>query len=261
MGTSQAFFLIRNSGLNPDQIKKKQKVLTDKRTKPLIYETMLEEYRIGESPEFIKGFEAFIWHMSKYKTLPPDKAREYLEYNYIAFKKLFKPETEGQPRWIKQHISRQEKQNSLNRNPVIAYNKTAKWFPFFDANLCEGSIEIIDDLKMLSRIFGVPVLAFSVFDSDGLFVSFTDQKNMVDYHHVKPNTSGFQEFDVEVYKTVFPTFLLDFCDNNDHKKLTEIWNSDQYIFAEDRMVDMCAILGISVLYNDRDAPDGFYIIE
>jgi len=222
---------------------------------------MLEEYRIGESPEFIKGFEAFIWHMSKFKTLPPDKAREYLKYNYIAFKNTFKPETQGQQRWIKQHISRQEKQNCLNRSPVIAYNKTAKWFPFFDANLCEGSIAIIDDLKLLSKIFGVPVIAFSVYDSDCLFVSFADQKNMVDYNHVKPNTSDFQAYDVEVYKTVFPTYLLDFCDNNDHKKLTEVWNSDQYIFAEDRMINMCAILRISVLYNDSEAPDGFYIIS
>ena len=261
MGISQAFFFIRNLELYPDQIKEKQKVFKDKRTKPLIYEAMLEEYRIGESPEFIKVFEAFIWHMSKYKTLPPDKAREYLEYNYRAFKKTFKPEPQGPPRWIKQHISRQEKQNGLNRNPVIAYNKTAKWFPFFETNLCEGSIAIIDDLKLLSRIFGVPVLAFSVCDSDILLVSFTDQKNMVEYNHAKPNISNFQEFDVEVYKTVFPSFLLDFCDNNDHKKLAEIWNSDQYIFAEDRMTNMCAILGISVLDNDREAPDGFCIID
>jgi len=222
---------------------------------------MLEEYRIGESPEFIKGFEAFIWHMSKYKYLPPDKAREYLKYNFIAFKNTFNPETQGLPRWIKLLVSKHEKQNSLNRSPVIAYNKTAKWFPFFEANLCEGSIATMDDLKMLSRIFGVPVLAFSVFDSDVLLVSFADQENMVGYNHTKPNISVFQALDVDDYSTDFPAFLLDFCDKNDYKKLTEIWNSSHYIFAEDRLTDICAMLGISVLYNDRDAPDGFYIVE
>jgi len=60
MGTSQAFFLIRNSGFDLDKIKKKQKVFIDKKVKPLIYEAMLEEHRIGESPEFINGIAGLV---------------------------------------------------------------------------------------------------------------------------------------------------------------------------------------------------------
>ena len=53
---------------------------------------------------------------------------------------------------------------------TIAYRPDAKWLPLFETKLCEGYIASSRDAARLSKLFAVPVLAFSVFDSDILFV-------------------------------------------------------------------------------------------
>ena len=149
---------------------------------------------------------------------------------------------------------------SSAEHAVIGFAPSAKMLPFFNVNICEGYTASSKDTAALSEQFGTPVLALSVFDSDIMFVSYSDASSDVGYDYAKPNIEdleGFEEYDTDVYSTGFPEFLLTMCSEAEHQKLREIWESEEYLFAEDRLYDICQLIGGSIIYDEDDMPDGF----
>ena len=56
---------------------------------------------------------------------------------------------------------------------IAAYAPDARWIPLFEANMCEGTSASSRNTNRLAEIFGVPVLACSLYDSDVLMVSYS----------------------------------------------------------------------------------------
>ena len=140
---------------------------------------------------------------------------------------------------------------------TIAYKPDAKWLPLFETKLCEGYIASSRDATRLSKLFAAPVLAFSVFDSDILFVSYSDAKKKIRRDYAKPNSEEIKEYDTEQYNKEFPEFLSEFCDRDE---LKAIWDHTNEIFAEDRLEKLCRIMKIDLLYDGACALDGYQLI-
>ena len=151
------------------------------------------------------------------------------------------------------YTDRDDEDDSLDC-PTILYQESAKWLPFYDEDICEGYIASHEDAMKLSIIFSTPVLAFSVFDSDILFVSYADTNKNIHYNYAKPNIDGYDEFDIDLYKTAFPTFLLDFCLAKEKEAFDEIWNGEE-VFSENRMECLCELIGATPVYDE--IPEGF----
>jgi len=101
-----------------------------------------------------------------------------------------------------------------------------------------------------------------LFDSDVLFLSYSDKANNISYDYAKANEDEILEFfgmDDE-YCSDFPEFLLAYCDEKDYQKLRGIWDSKDYILADDRMRGICELIGVKVLYEFDDVPDGYKTI-
>lgn len=141
---------------------------------------------------------------------------------------------------------------------VIAYSPDAKWLPLFETTLCEGYTASSKDAARLSKLFNAPVLAFSIFDSDVLFVSYSDVKKGIYYDYAKPNFKEFQEYDTDQYSTEFPDFLTKFCDKSE---LKSIWNNPDEVFADDRLEKLCRLMQIDLLYDSTRALEGYQLIS
>lgn len=139
-------------------------------------------------------------------------------------------------------------------SPMLAYSPDAPWLPFFEERLCEGYNASSRDACRLSRTFKAPVLAFSLFDSDLLLVSYGDAARNIRYDCAKPNYAEMEEYDTELYKAEFPRFLTELCPDVSEDTLREIWDAEED-FADDRMEKLSAALHIVSIY-DR-VPDGF----
>ena len=137
---------------------------------------------------------------------------------------------------------------------VIAYSESAMWLPLFEETLCEGYIASSRDAGELSELFGAPVMAFAIFDSDILFVSYSDAANGTAYDYAKPNSEGFEEFDAERYSTAFPEFLLEFCGR---EELKAAWDKPGEVFADDRLGRISQLLQMELLYDGSHLPDGY----
>jgi hypothetical protein len=147
--------------------------------------------------------------------------------------------------------TRQEKRT------VIGFQPSLKWLPFFNEFLCEGFTASSRDAKRLSKVFGSPVLAFAIFDSDILFVSYCDASKNITYDYAKPNSEGMDEYDTDLYADEFPEFLLELCPSDSHNNLREIWTFPEEVFADDRMVKICELLSFVLIYSSNDLPDGY----
>lgn len=139
-------------------------------------------------------------------------------------------------------------------SPMVAYRLDAPWLPFFEERLCEGYNASSRDACCLSRNFKAPVLAFSLFDSDLLLVSYGDAAQDIRYDYAKPNFEEMEEFDTELYKAEFPWFLAELCPGVSEDALREIWDAEED-FADDRMEKLCAALRMVPIYDC--VPDGF----
>lgn len=139
-------------------------------------------------------------------------------------------------------------------SPMLAYSPDAPWLPFFKERLCEGYNASSRDACRLSRKFKAPVLAFSLFDSDLLLVSYGDAARNIRYDCAKPNYAEMEEYDTELYKAEFPQFLTELFPDVSENTLREIWDAEE-VFADDRMEKLCTVLRMVPIY-DRD-PDGF----
>lgn len=142
-------------------------------------------------------------------------------------------------------------------SPMIGYRPDAAWLPFFSVDICEGRTASSKDARKLSKLFGVPVLALSIFDSDILFVSYSDAAKGVEYDFAKPPYEEYEEYDAELYSTQFPQFLIQLCPALTEEKLTEIWEADE-VFADDRIYKLGEILGLSPI--NGEVPEGFEVI-
>lgn len=131
-------------------------------------------------------------------------------------------------------------------SPVIAYRPDAAWLPFYQVDLCEGYIATARDTLSLSQLFGVPVLAFAVYDSDAMFLSYADAKAEMTIDYVKPNFEGMEEFEGPGMHTEFPTLLPQLCPGTPEETLRGIWEGKE-VFADDRAHKLCEALGSSLL--------------
>ena len=162
-----------------------------------------------------------------------------------------------------QEIMRQMDKSGQDNRAVIAFQPEARWLPYFETWLCDGNIVSSEDLQEVSEQFGTSVLAFAIFDSDILFVSYCDAERRVFYDFVKPNYSEMEEYDTEVYQEGLPSFLLslDGEDNvqqmGDLQRLKDIWDEEDMVFADDRMHNLLQFLGMQVIYDENDIPEGF----
>ena len=55
----------------------------------------------------------------------------------------------------------------------------------------------------------------------------------------------------------FPEILFKYCHEDVHKKLKDIWDSKSYDFADDRMRDICGLIGVAALFNSNEIPEGY----
>lgn len=142
-------------------------------------------------------------------------------------------------------------------SPMIAYRPDAPWLPFFNADICESYDASSKDARKLSELFGAPVLVLFVYDSDILFVSYSDAAKGEVYDYAKPNSEWMEEYDTETFQNEFPAFLLELCPTLTEEKLTEIWEADE-VFADDRMYKLGEVMGLSPI--NVEVPEGFEVI-
>lgn len=137
---------------------------------------------------------------------------------------------------------------------VIAYREDARWLPVFVEWYCDWNFVESGQLMRFSERFGVPVLGFSVQDSDALFISYFDAANGIGRDYVKTNYDDFEEYDTEVYLPQFPEFLADFCSDGQLAEARKVWDGD-FVFAEDRMFELGQLLGMEVFVGSADPAD------
>lgn len=150
---------------------------------------------------------------------------------------------------------------SMRHKAVVAYNENSKWLPYFETTLCDGNIVLIEDIKKLSQILEAPILAFAIFDSDYLYLSYCDASHEISFNHVKPNIEEIGEEDaIFDYSTDFPEFLFAFCSSDESDRLRDVWNDTEVVFADDRMHDICELIGATVIYDENDIEGEFQAV-
>ena len=142
-------------------------------------------------------------------------------------------------------------------NVVLAYNENSRWIALFEPTLCEGYCASDKDTRFLSNVFNSDVIAFSLFDSDVLFISYSRLSDNLSFNISKPNNDDCIEYDSDMYPSDFPDFLAPFCYETGLERLNEIWESEEYTFADERMNDICMLIGASILWNAEEIPIGF----
>lgn len=225
MGTSMAFYHIKNDGFDREQLR------------VVMERTFAKEKGASQTDNFYKMIR-----------------RIHGEDAYKKFRPIFEQ--------AEQQLREHRKQAPLDfaqgiPSPMVAYREDAPWLPFFDVKKCEGYNASSRDARRLSKAFGAPVLAISIFDSDILFVSYSDAAKKIAYDYAKPNIEGMEEYDTGLFQTEFPQFLVDLCPDGSEEKLREIWGADE-VFADDRMYKLGEILGLSPI--NVEVPKGFETI-
>ena len=150
---------------------------------------------------------------------------------------------------------------------LLAFREDARWLPYFQSWRCESCLCSSRDLRELSQRFGTPVLGFSIFDSDVLFLSYCDAAKQVFYDYVKPNFPEMMEdFDAPDAQTGPPVFLLSLAgyggagQEEGLRRLTDIWE-EELVFADDRMDGLLQFLGAQVIYDEEEIPEGYLPIR
>lgn len=147
-----------------------------------------------------------------------------------------------------------------DKGPQVGFRGEAPWLPFWHTGMCEGAVRSSRNLRRLSEAFGTPVLAFALFDSDVLFVSYRDNATGEAYDYAKPNYEGYDEYDHETYRTGFPEFLAALCPPGSRPRLEEIWSGEE-VFADDRMHKLLELLEAKVIDPEAECyPEGFHLI-
>jgi len=137
------------------------------------------------------------------------------------------------------------------------FSEHLRWIPIFSSTLCEGNCYAENfTLIEIEKLFGTPVIVLSVSDSDVGLVnicengivsrfSFSDESRLKD--------NGFGE-----YSTAFPEALCSY--TTDKEKLQELWNSVNYIFAEDLISEISDLIGTMMVFDfDEEYTDTLLI--
>ncbi len=221
MGTSAAYYCIWNHGFTQDELKEKIETISSSGKKK--DEKFIANLGALLSPEIVEQIRA--------------GAAESME----NFDTIFS-------------LNGQSKGNRA----VIAYSPEAQWLPLFETTLCEGYTASSKDATRLSKLFNAPVLALSIFDSDILFVSYSNAEKGICYDYAKPNCEEFAEYDTDKYSTEFPDFLSEFCSK---PELNSIWNNADEVFADDRLEKLCRLMQIDLLYDSTCTLEGYQFIS
>lgn len=148
-----------------------------------------------------------------------------------------------------------------DKGPQLGFRGDADWLPFWHTGVCEGSVRSSRNLRKLSEAFQTPVLAFALFDSDVLFVSYRDDATGAAYDYARlPPWEGYEEYDQEIYQLGFPEFLADLCPPERREELRAVWETDSEddVFADDRMWRLMELLGMEAIDPEAEQfPEGF----
>jgi hypothetical protein len=220
MGTTQAFYTVKNKGFSISELNEK--------VNSLAMQGKAKTDQVFKRLEQSMGHDIFKQATDKY-----NETRAF-------FDDIFG--------W-----NRQAKTNST----VIAYNETKSWLPFYEETLCDSNIASINDLRRLNDLFDAPILTFSLFDSDVLFISYIDQKHNILFNYAKLPFEGYGEYDSSVFSTDFPEFLKDYCNDHNYQKLQDIWFLEKMFCAEDILYDICDLLNIDTMFDAEDIPEDY----
>lgn len=249
MGTTMSFYLIENRGVTRESLKESMErfqagVSAQNRSEEERFGALLSAFldrgRFEEVKDQMKRespdtyeFVSRLLHQSQGESRQPS--------NVIPFPGAAPREGQERP------------EPDRKKSVWLACRPDARWLPLFEERLCEGYTASSRDTDRLARQFSAPVLAFSIFDSDILFVSYSDPENDIRVDYAKPNWEGFEEYDMDLYQEEFPAFL---CAYADEAALREAWEGEE-VFADDRMHKLCGLIGAQVLYDSQDLPEGF----
>lgn len=254
MGTTMSFYLIQNQNVSQEIWKERMKQFQSKLSAQnrvreehfgLLLSSFLDKERFEEIKDQMKqeSPDTFDFASRFLKTLQKENEKEPLDEKVVPFPGMPRPAEEQGTLW--------------GKRAVLAYRPDAKWLPLFEENLCEGYNASSRDAGKLAKTFGAPVLAFSIFDSDILFVSYAAPEKGISVDYAKPNFEGFEEYDMDQYQEAFPQFL---CVYGEETALRDAWKGEE-VFADDRMAKLCELIGAQVLYDSSELPQGFQWIE
>lgn len=153
-----------------------------------------------------------------------------------------------------------EREDKGAKGPQAGFRPEAQWLPFWHTRMCEGSIQSSRNLRRLSEVFQTPVLAFALFDSDVLFVSYRDNAAGEAYDYARLPFEDYEEYDDTVYQLGFPEFLAQLCPPDRREELRRIWEEDNEddVFADDRMWRLMELLEMEVIDPEAGQfPEGF----
>ena len=139
---------------------------------------------------------------------------------------------------------------------TVFYQETIDWLPVFAPYYCEGQYNADEEfIVSLEDLFGSPVIALAVFDSDVAFVSIC--KNGGIQRYIYADEATLEEFGFEEYTPAIPAELENYVDG---KKLRRIW-SEKYVFAEDCLQNIAQLLNTFLVSDENDIGKDVEVIE
>lgn len=130
-----------------------------------------------------------------------------------------------------------------DKNYSLLHNHNTNWLQLFSENETDEPIVSSDDIIAISMRFSATVLTFSVFDSDIITASLYNPNTLsLETHEL--SCYGQSDVYIEPDDYGVPEFLLEICDADKRNDLSAIWYSNKYIFAEDKLQDLCNLLGL-----------------
>ena len=178
--------------------------------------------------------------------------REYLKSKLVYLR--------ANPKYIMEDGAENYTDSHMKLEPKIDFLTNASLLPFYEEEFSHSSVESNEKPKRLSQYFGAPVISFSVFDEDILFIHYSDVERESFCDFEIDNCDDLSDLGEE-RDEYFPVFLKKFCAESNHKKLMEIWCNTDYDFASDKMRDMIAILVLADIESANDFSYGYEKID
>lgn len=139
---------------------------------------------------------------------------------------------------------------------TVFYQETIDWLPVFDPYYCEGQYNADEGFMVsLEDLFGSPVIAMAVFDSDVAFVSICENGDI--HRYIYADEVTLEEFGFEEYAPAVPVELEKYVDG---KELQRIW-SEKYVFAEDVLQNIAQLLNTFLVFYKDDIEEDIEIID
>lgn len=149
----------------------------------------------------------------------------------------------------------QDAPGNPSRNPFLAYASEARWLPYFDEGLCMGGILDERDLNALSNLFGAPILAFSIYDSDAVELFFCDAQTRTTYDYGTSLCPGMIDFE-DGCSQACPLFLAGLL-GVEEAQIQAAWNQEDLVFADDIMTEILEIMGAPAVFDASEDLSGY----